>query len=595
MRFYPTKIQSNFACFLLLSIFLILGCSEDSDLLLDSVIDDTIVSVEEIETEPVDEIVASSEETGTEETPANETEEPGLESRTTSFSPTDDAHYQSGKGYNQNIIRLDEGNRTSYLMFDLSPIAAIDGVLTGITLQFTVDSDNGSGSIDVFRASSNNWSEENLSASNLPQIDTQVGTIIKEYEVGTTEFVTLNATEFSSEIATLILSHKNGDDLAFASKEHPSKIGPKLVVTYEVVEGTPAISVPEVEEETPAEEETTTEEETTEEESPEENQEPLAIADASPSSGGVPLVVTFSGSNSSDDTGITSFLWDFKDGSTATTANPTHTYTSTGIFEAVLTVTDAEGLTSSDTVTITVNDAPNEGPKSIVSATPITGEAPLEVNFTGSNSTDDQAVSSYSWNFGNGAQSNNADFTYTYEVPGTYIAELTVTDEHGLSDKATISITVNEKTNAAPIARTSANTTQGTAPLTVQFTGSASTDDNAIIQYAWDFKDGGTATTVNPSHTFNEAGTYVVALTVSDDEGLTHSNTITITVNAPPQNQAPVAVVSANPTSGEAPLAVQFLGNSSTDDQGIASYFWDFLLVQHHLKLLIKLEAMLLI
>lgn len=561
MRFYPTKIHGAFACFFLFSILLILGCSKDSDLLLDSVINDSISSVEEKEEDTETTIDETSEETPTEETPTEETQGPNLESRTTSFSPTNDAHFQSGKGYNQNIIRLDEGNRTSYLMFDLGPIGAIEGEIKEATLQFTVDSDDGSGSIDVFRANSNDWSEENLSESNIPEVDVHIGSIIKEYELGVTELIELNASELSSEVSTLILDHKNGNDLAFASKEHPSKIGPKLVVTYEVAEGTNEITLPEEE---PIEETVTT------------NQPPISVADATPSSGGVPLEVSFIGSNSSDDTGITNFSWDFKDGSTATTSNPTHTYTTTGVFEAILTVTDAEGLTSTDTVTITIGETQNEGPKSVVSATPTTGEAPLEVAFRGSDSTDDYAISSYNWNFGNGAQTNNANFSYTYETPGTYTAELTVTDENGLSDKASITITVTEPTNSAPVARTNANITQGTAPLTVQFTGDNSSDDKGITGYSWDFKDGGTATIANPSHTFNVAGTYVAELTVTDQEGLTHKNTITIIVNQTQQNQPPVAVVSANPTSGQAPLGVQFLGNGSTDDKGITSYHWNF-------------------
>lgn len=571
MRFYPTKIQYKSVCFFLFSMALILGCSKDSDLLLDSVInDDEISSVEEKDTPQVSE---TEQETSTEEeTTTEEAQEDILESRTTSFSPTNDAHFQSGKAYNQSIIRLDEGNRTSYLMFDLSPISAIAGDITSATLQFTIDSDTGSGNISVFKGNSSNWSEDNLSDDNIPQIEVQVGSIIKEYKLGDTELVELNASALSPEISTLILNHKNGNDLAFASKEHPSKIGPKLVITYNVDQGKEEIIIPE-EEDTSEE---TTEEDTTEEDTAT-NQEPIAVADASPSNGGVPLEVSFSGSNSSDDTGITNFSWDFKDGSTATTPNPTHTYTATGVYEAVLTVTDAEGLTTTDTVTITIGETQNEAPKAIINATPALGEAPLEVTFKGSTSTDDHSISSYSWNFKDGSQTNLADLKHTYNESGTYEAELTVTDENGLSDTKTVTIVVTEPTNAAPIAKTSANTTLGTAPLTVQFTGNTSSDDKGITEYSWDFKDGSNASTANPSHSFTNAGTYVVELTVSDQEGLTHKNAITIRVTEPvAENEAPVARVSANTTSGEASLTVQFTGNQSSDDKAITSYFWTF-------------------
>lgn len=572
MRFYPTKILFKFVFFFLFSVVLLLGCSKDSDLLLDSVINDEEISSVEEKEKNTPQVSETEEETSTEEETTTEEPQSTLESRTTSFSPTNDAHFQSGKAYNQSIIRLDEGNRTSYLMFDLSPISDIAGDITAATLQFTIDSDTGSGNINVFKANSSNWSEDNLSDGNIPQIEVQVGSIIKEYKLGATELVELNASELSPEISTLILNHKNGNDLAFASKEHPSKIGPKLVISYNVDQGKEEIIIPE-EEDTSEE---TTEEDTTEEDTAT-NQEPIAVADASPSNGGVPLEVSFSGSNSSDDTGITNFSWDFKDGSTATTPNPTHTYTATGVYEAVLTVTDTEGLTTTDTVTITIGETQNEAPKAIINATPASGEAPLEVTFKGSTSTDDHSISSYSWNFKDGSQTNLADLKHTYNESGTYDAELTVTDENGLSDTKTVSIVVTEPTNAAPIAKTSANTTLGTAPLTVQFAGNTSSDDKGITAYSWDFKDGSNASTANPSHSFTNAGTYVVELTVSDQEGLTHKNTITITVTEPvAENEAPVATLSANITSGEAPLAVQFTGSQSSDDKAITSYFWDF-------------------
>lgn len=585
MRFYPTKIQFKFLYFFIFSIALTLGCAKDSDLLLDSIINEDVSSVEEKENSTpqateTEEEVAEEEvavEEVAEEIVDEESQEEIFESRTTSFSPTNDAHYQSGKAYNQNIIRLDEGNRTSFLMFDLSPIGVLDGEITAITLQFTIDSDNGSGSINIFKAESSNWSEQNLSDTNIPQIEVQVGSILKEYKIGETEIVNLDASKLLPEISTLILNHKNGNDLAFASKEHISKIGPKLVVHYSVAEGTEEISIPEYVEEIAEEDTTGGSEDTPAEDNTPSNSEPIAIADATPSSGGVPLDVSFTGNNSSDDKAITSFSWDFKDGSSATTANPTHTYTKAGVYEAILTVTDAEGLATSDTVTITVSETANQAPNAVLSATPISGDAPLEVTFKGSSSTDDHSISSYVWNLKDGSTASNADFKHTYDEPGVYQAELTVKDENGLSDKETVTITVTEPTNTAPVAKTSANTTIGVAPLLVQFTGNNSTDDKGVTGYAWNFKDGSTASTANPSHSFENAGTYVVELTVSDKENLTHKNTITIRVQEPAaENEVPVARVSTNKTSGEAPLTIQFTGNQSSDDKAITSYFWDF-------------------
>jgi len=86
------------------------------------------------------------------------------------------------------------------------------------------------------------------------------------------------------------------------------------------------------------------------------NQAPVAIATASVASGTSPLTVAFTGSNSTDDIGITSYLWDFGTGETSTMPNPTYTFQFAGSFEVSLTVSDSEGLESTDTVVIEVSD-----------------------------------------------------------------------------------------------------------------------------------------------------------------------------------------------------------------------------------------------
>ena len=85
--------------------------------------------------------------------------------------------------------------------------------------------------------------------------------------------------------------------------------------------------------------------------------------------------------------------------------------------------------------------------------------------------------------------------------------------------------------NQLPQAVASADVYAGKAPLRVSFDSSGSTDaDGTIVAYDWDFMDGSTSTEPDPSHRFTDAGTYAVTLTVTDDQGMSASNTITITV-----------------------------------------------------------------
>uniref|UniRef100_UPI0011EBC447 PKD domain-containing protein n=1 Tax=Pareuzebyella sediminis TaxID=2607998 RepID=UPI0011EBC447 len=295
------------------------------------------------------------------------------------------------------------------------------------------------------------------------------------------------------------------------------------------------------------------------------NSPPMAKADASPLSGFAPLDVTFSSANSTDDKAITTFQWSFQDGNTVSRADVDHTFTEPGTYKVVLKVSDEEGLTATDEVTITVKEVTNEAPVATATANISSGPAPLEVNFTGSNSTDDNSVNTYKWDFGDGSTSSKADPTHNFSEPGSYKVQLKVSDEAGLTDTDELTITIEEISNEAPIAKASANSTSGTAPLTIDFKGSNSTDDTAVSTYYWNFQDGSTSTDPDPSHTFDSSGTYEVTLSVEDEGELSDIDTITIIVDAP-VNEAPNAVVSADIVSGESPLEVAFTGGGSTDD-----------------------------
>jgi PKD repeat protein len=79
-----------------------------------------------------------------------------------------------------------------------------------------------------------------------------------------------------------------------------------------------------------------------------------------------------------------------------------------------------------------------------------------------------------------------------------------------------------------PVAAFSATPTSGTVPLTVQFTDTSSDSPTA---WSWDFGDGSSATTQNPSHTFSSAGTFSVSLTVTNSSGsdtITKSDLVTV-------------------------------------------------------------------
>tara|TARA_R110000765_G_scaffold168384_3_gene273422 strand:- start:54342 stop:60860 length:6519 start_codon:yes stop_codon:yes gene_type:complete len=301
------------------------------------------------------------------------------------------------------------------------------------------------------------------------------------------------------------------------------------------------------------------------------NGAPEAVASADIISGIAALEVAFTGDQSSDAEGLIAYAWNFGDSANSTEANPVHVFASAGTYNVVLTVTDEGGLEDTDTITIVVT--PNMAPVAVASADVTNGVAPLDVNFIGDQSTDDDVVVSYSWDFGDGTSSLIANPTHMFNVEGTYNVVLTVTDMGGLEDTATLTITAN-RANGAPVAIATADVEQGEAPLEVSFIGDQSTDDVGIVTYSWNFNDGTISSEANPVHTFVNVGTYDVVLTVTDSDNLMDNETVTITVTT--ANEAPVAIAQADITQGEAPLVVSFSGNQSSDDIGIVSYNWDF-------------------
>jgi glucose/arabinose dehydrogenase len=99
----------------------------------------------------------------------------------------------------------------------------------------------------------------------------------------------------------------------------------------------------------------------------------------------------------------------------------------------------------------------------------------------------------------------------------------------------------------APIAAASGTPTSGQAPLTVQFSSAGSSDpEGGALTYSWAFGDGGTSTAANPSHTYASNGTFTATLTVRDNQNLTATASVPITVG----NTAPTVTLLA-PLDGQ--------------------------------------------
>ncbi len=257
------------------------------------------------------------------------------------------------------------------------------------------------------------------------------------------------------------------------------------------------------------------------------------------------LLVNFANSSS----GAATFLWEFGDGQTSTEQSPSHTYAAPGSYAVTLTASGPCG-TAVSTQTV----VPTAAPTADFSASPTTGCGPMTVNFT-NNSVN---ATSFSWEFpgGNPATSTAASPTVTYSNSGTYTATLTATNPIG-SSTATQTITV--------LAAPNANFSSSTNGLTATFTNLS--NNTGPVQTDWAFGDGSFSTDLNPVHTYAADGSYVVSLTVTNNCGaFTFEQTVVVAT-------PPTAAFSASPTTGCAPLTVQFTNQSSAN---ATSFLWEF-------------------
>ena len=298
---------------------------------------------------------------------------------------------------------------------------------------------------------------------------------------------------------------------------------------------------------------------------------PTAAFTVSPTTPAPNAQVTFDARSSSAGNGtLQSYAWNFGDGSgTQTSSGPTitHTFTNRGVITVSLTVTNDSGQTDTTTQMVTVDDPPN--PAFTPSAT-VNNPDEVSVDGSASAAATGGEITHYSWDFGDGTtQDTGATATagHTYAAPGTYMIKLTTTDELGVSN------TVSETVTVLGFSASSNGPTPGED---VTFIGPNSGGSfGTITDYSWNFGDGttnDTATSPTDAHAFLSRGSYPVSLTITGTGG-TFTSTEIITVDTPPDGVLPASPIIATPGQ---PVSLD--GSNSTPAPGgsIRSYTWNF-------------------
>ena len=196
-----------------------------------------------------------------------------------------------------------------------------------------------------------------------------------------------------------------------------------------------------------------------------------------------------------------SWDWDFGNGQTSTLQNPQVTYTTAGIFNVTLKVTNDKGCVRTLSRPAYINVTP--GVKaSFTNTVPTVCSAPANISFT--NTSTGPPVLSYLWDFGDGNTSALPSPTHTYLTNGTYIATLITFSSAGCQDTM----------RSSPIVIGGITTIfTGPASACVNETVSFTVTSNPVPNIAnWVFGDGGIGVGINVSHSYAATGVYTIKM-----------------------------------------------------------------------------------
>ncbi len=299
------------------------------------------------------------------------------------------------------------------------------------------------------------------------------------------------------------------------------------------------------------------------------NVAPTLVGPAGPTSGNEGTNMNWSAT--ATDPGVNdvlSYSWDFGDGTFGTGPSVFHTFAENGTYTVLVTVTDGDGGTDNNSVTVVIS---NVAPSFNLATIPNLADEGQQLTFTAT-ATDPGSldVLAYTWNFGDGGTETGDNVVYTYVDDGTFTVTVTVTDDDGASDVVTATIVVN---NVDPVITLMTGDLAGAEGDLLNWEGLA-TDVGVtdVLSYSWTFGDGNTATGTSVSNTYANEGQYVVTLTVTDgDGGITTQNLTVVIGNLPP------VITSVTAPGGDEGVALNWTAVAT--DAGVGdtvTYSWAF-------------------
>jgi PKD repeat protein len=285
---------------------------------------------------------------------------------------------------------------------------------------------------------------------------------------------------------------------------------------------------------------------------------PSPIADFSINGIGCTIPLTLNFNNLSS--GGATYSWVFGNGQTSSAASPpSQTYNSGGVYDAILTVTSANGCVDIDTQQVVVSNF--QTAISVPSVACVGQPVTFQDNSTAGANT-------WNWNVNGVGTSTNQNPTFTFNNAGTYTVLLSSQNTNsGCSGNSSAEITIE----STPSPSFTANPTTNCAPAVINFTNTSP----GGTSFSWNFGDGQTFSGQNPgSHTYFLNGTYDVTLTMVTATGCSGTTTLVDFIEITDVE----AYFNSNVTGGCNPLTVNFTDSSITPSANnpIVSWTWNF-------------------
>jgi PKD repeat protein len=254
---------------------------------------------------------------------------------------------------------------------------------------------------------------------------------------------------------------------------------------------------------------------------------------------------------------ISSYAWDFGDGSSSNAFEPDKVYLAGGTYTVKLTVTSDKGCSHSSNMNITVNPAMKPA---FTASSKVCTDVPIAL--TNTSSIASGKITAYSWDFGDGTTSTDSLPTKIYKTVGTYNIRLITTSDKGCRDTMI-------QSQVAVVGRPKAGFTATTVcgENLTQFTNTSITSGGII--YEWFFGDGNTSSDKNATHVYAKGGQYTVRLRLTNSNGCRDSVSQTVTVNP-----KPIAAFSTSRACAGDP--VTFTDETSVNTGSIQTYQWSF-------------------